>query len=361
MQRTLEDEENYENTSVEVDLEPNNFDLNRSLVGERELGHCINDARKAGLSDSAHRHVRDTVGTSSDASATEKHDCNVRSQEGQDTQEVEFTSTERCQGAFGSDINGVETVPVMDGDTVGTEQIHESGTNIDLVGTETVPETESPAINGDRNIDLNKCSTLNEDTMHLDVNAIEKEAHGDGAMDHSQPGNTLEVQNPQDDTEAGGTIRTADLLASEAAGSWACSTAPSVHGENNSQRSKDSNGGSPSTLPESCAPAAESQSAPSTSKENPTRRDHDCKALSEMIGIFAPDLKEQFSHAVGDNEEGGEGGFASNSETESCTEDDDDDDAVAANNEVGSDAETVGSDAMDEDDDNEATQADSVG
>nr|GMD31654.1 golgin subfamily A member 8J isoform X1 [Ipomoea batatas] len=349
MQRTLEDEENYENTSVEVELEPNNWNVNRSLVGERELGRCINVGRisKAGLSDSAHKHVRDAVGTSSDASVTEKHECNVRTQEdGQDTQEVEFTSTERCQGAFGSDINGVETVPMMEGDTVGTEQIHESGANIDLVGTETVLETESPAINADRNIDLNKCcSTIAaEDTMQLDVNTNEKEAQRQQhTVGDSQPGNTLEVQNPVDETEAvGGSIRTGDLLASEAAGSWACSTAPSVHGENNSsQRSKDdSNGGGPESS--SCAPVAESQTAPSSSK-----RDQDRKALSEMIGIIAPDLKEQFSHAVGDNEEGG---FASNSETESCT-DDDDDTVVAPNTEVGSDAETIGSDAMDEDDD----------
>ncbi|XP_019159518.1 PREDICTED: golgin subfamily A member 8J isoform X2 [Ipomoea nil] len=350
MQRTLEDEENYENTSVEVELEPNNFNVKRSVVGERELGRCIDGGSKAGLSDSAHKHVRDAVGTSSDASVTEKHECNVRSQEeGQDTQEVEFTSTERCQGAFGSDINGVETVPMMEGDTVGTEQIHESGANIDLVGTETVVETESPAaINGDRSIDLNKCCNTipAEDTMQLDVNTNETEAQ---RQEHTAL--EVEVQNPLDDTEAvGGSIRTADLLASEAAGSWACSTAPSVHGENNSsQRSKDeSNGAGPSTLPESssCAPVAESQSAPSSSKENHTKRDQDRKALSEMIGIIAPDLKEQFSDGVGDNEEGG--GFASNSETESCTDDDDD---VVANTEVGSDAETIGSDAMDEDGD----------
>lgn len=31
-------------------------------------------------------------------------------------------------------------------DTVGTEQIHESGANIDLVGTETVLETESQLV-----------------------------------------------------------------------------------------------------------------------------------------------------------------------------------------------------------------------
>nr|GMD36504.1 golgin subfamily A member 8J isoform X3 [Ipomoea batatas] len=145
MQRTLEDEENYENTSVEVELEPNNWNLGHQvmLVSQRSM-NAMSEPKKMGKT------PRSTIAA--------------------------------------------------------------------------------------------------EDTMQLDVNTNEKEAQ---RQQHTV----------------------------EAAGSWACSTAPSVHGENNSsQRSKDDSNG---------------------------------------------------------------GGFASNSETESCT-DDDDDTVVAPNTEVGSDAETIG-------------------
>ncbi|KAG6432375.1 hypothetical protein SASPL_103951 [Salvia splendens] len=76
-------------------------------------------------------------------------------------------------------------------------------------------------------------------------------------------GGTVETeQDPMEDTEGVGTVNTSDLLASEVAGSWAHSTAPSVPGENDSLD------------------------------------DHERRALSEMIGIVAPDMREQFSRAV---------------------------------------------------------------
>ncbi|XP_009605448.1 uncharacterized protein [Nicotiana tomentosiformis] len=374
MQRTLEDEENYENTSVDIDLNAYNGNVNGSLVRKKEVGDGSHNVTRAGCSAANTRRVRELFELSSDeASATEKHDCTNRSEEGgQDTQEVEFAGAEsEVKGGFGSEVDGVGTAPI-EGDAVGTELVPESDTagvaaNMegDLVGTERVQETESLGINGERNIDLNKFCALAGNTMQLDDGTPGKEAQVqnpaicDESMPPSPKNNLAEDDNVIEDTEAEGTIRTADLLASEVAGSWACSTAPSVHGENDTPKSKD-NDAYPAALQDSGAPVGESQCATSTSKAS-SRWDNDRKALSEMIGIVAPDLKEQFSRAVGsDCDQGGNEGGASDSATESCTDDEDN----IMNTEAASDAETVdgekvNEDAMDEDD--EPTQEDSVG
>lgn len=372
MQRTLKDEENYENTSVDIDLNPYNVNVNGSLLREKEVEDEIHNVTRAGCSTSNQRRVRELFDLSSDeASATEKHDCNNRSEGGQDTQEVEFAGAQCVKGGFGSEVDGVGTAP-LEGDGVGTELIPDSDTvgiaaNMegDLVGTEQVQETESLGINSERNLDLNKYCVFAENTMQLDDGTLGKEAqvqnHAicDESMPPSQANNVAEGDNVIEDTEAEGTIRTADLLASEVAGSWACSTAPSVHGENDTPKSKE-NDPCPATLQDSGAQVGESQCATSTSKIS-SRWDQDRKALSEMIGIVAPDLKEQFSHAVGsDCDQGGNEGDASDSATESCSDDEDN----IMNTEVASDTETVdgekvNEDVMDEDD--EATQEDSIG
>ncbi|XP_059312867.1 uncharacterized protein LOC132064027 isoform X2 [Lycium ferocissimum] len=368
MQRTLEDEEN---TSVDIDLNPYDGNVNGSLARER-VGDGSHNVAKAGCSTSNTRRVRELFELSSDeASATEKHDCNNRSEGGQDTQEVEFAGAEcTVKGGFGSEVDGVETAP-LEGDAVGTELVPESDTagvaaNMegDLVGTEHVQETESLGINGERNIDLNFCA-LAGNTMQLDDGTTGKEAQEQNpaiaheSMPPSPANNLADGENVIEDTEAEGTIRTADLLASEVAGSWACSTAPSVHGENDTPMSKD-NDACPAALHDSGAQVGESQCATSTSKAS-SRWDHDRKALSEMIGIVAPDLKEQFSHAVGsDCDQGGNEGDASDSATESCTDDEDN----IMNTEATSDAEAVDSEKVNEDvmdEDDEATQEDSVG
>ncbi|CAN4111736.1 unnamed protein product [Withania somnifera] len=373
MQRTLEDEENYENTSVDIDLNPYNRNVKGSLSREKEVGDGSHNVTRAGCSTSNQRRVRELFELSSDdASATEKHDCNNRGEEGgQDTQEVEFAGAECVKGGFGSEVDGVGTAP-LEGDAVGTELVPESDTagvtaNMegDLVGTEHVQETESLGVNSERNIDLSKFCGLAGNTMQLDDEAPGKEAQVQNpAICHesvppSPANNVTEGDNVIEDTEAEGTIRTADLLASEVAGSWACSTAPSVHGENDTPKSKD-NDACPAALQDSGAQLGESQCATSTSKAS-SRWDHDRKALSEMIGIVAPDLKDQFSNAVGrDCDQGGDEEDASDSATESCSDDKDN----VMNTEAVSDAETVdgervNEDVMDEDD--EATQEDSVG
>lgn len=399
MQRTLEDEENYENTSVDIDLNLLNGVINETLGGRKEAtGYCGNSTAKAGPAASAQGFDINQVETSSDeASVTEKHDCDFRSQdECQNTQEADFTSADHgVKAGFGSDICGVGTTPVLEGDTVGTEQ---------------VLETESLGIDGERNIDLNKCGTLAGDTMQIDDEAHVQETEEQGqtlcleARHDSQSNNPLENLKSMEDTEAGDTIRTTDLLASEVAGSWACSTAPSVHGENESPRSRDNDedgvvaihgsniqvAESQSThspqaiatrrndflsrdnneegamaLHDSNVQVAESQITPS-SEAVAKRRNHERQALGEMIGIVAPDLKEQFGDAINNDQGREKQGCTSDSDTESCTDNDDDN---GVDDKGGSVSDTEGSgranedhkpdDAMDEDD--EATQEDSIG
>ncbi|KAK7394885.1 hypothetical protein VNO78_15426 [Psophocarpus tetragonolobus] len=306
MQRTLEDEENYENTSLEMD----------GVIGgtsgrEKEADgyHSQNDA-KVGSTTSAQKHNVEHVETSSnEASVTEKHDCDIRSEECQNTQEAEFTSADHDHSVrgFGSDIDGVGTAIMVEGDAA--------------VGTERVLETESPENQGEQNIDLNK--RLDGDTMQIDDddnNVQEAEEHvqmpSRGGSHHSQSINPSDTQKTVEDTEAGGAIRTADLFASEVAGSWACSTAPSIHGENESPRSKDNNEAS-GALHGSNIVVAESQN---TTSDATVARQNERRALSEMIGIVAPDLREQFGgSAFNCEEERKDHGDSSDSDTESCS------------------------------------------
>ncbi|KAK4847729.1 hypothetical protein QYF36_005152 [Acer negundo] len=364
MRRTLEDEENYENTSVDIDLNATNGNINGTTVRENETaGFHSNAAVKASSATSAQRCNRIQVITSSDeVSVTEKHECDIRSQEeGQNTQEAEFTSVDRtCKGGFGSDIDGVGTAPILEGDPIGTEL---------------VLETESPGIDGERNMDWNKCGALDGDTMQIEDETQVHESDDrilpvcQETVCHSQTNTSLANQKAMEDTEAGGTIRTADLLASEAVGSWACSTAPSVDGENETPRSRYNDQESVPGLHDSNTVVAESQSMPS-STDAATRRNHEHRALSEMIGIVAPDLKEQFSAAMDDgfDQEKGKKGSDSDSDTEACS-DSDDNNELDAKGGSSSVADTESSDQADEnqkkddamDEDDEATQEDSLG
>ncbi|XP_019447300.1 PREDICTED: myosin heavy chain, striated muscle-like isoform X1 [Lupinus angustifolius] len=353
MQKTLEDDENYDDTSNDMD----------GLIGgtsarEKEVAEYYNkNAAKVGLTTYEKKVNRDQVETSSDeASVTEKHDCDIRSQECQNTQEAEFTSEDHdpgVRGGFGSNIDGGGTVPLMEGDVVGTERVH---------------ETESPRNLGEQNIDLNKRGALEGDTLQFDddVCVEETEEHvetnSQEVLHHSQSNNAAETQKTiEEDTEVGDTIRTIDLISSEVAGSWAVSTAPSADGENKYTRSIDKNEG-PGALHDSNGVVVESQNNPSAAT-----RENDRRALSEMIGIVAPELREQFGGSANDCDKKREKhGCISDSETESCSDTGSDDDIADVDEKGGpiSDAETdtgdhVEEDPMDEDD--VATQEDSLG
>ncbi|KAK8693448.1 hypothetical protein V6N13_071032 [Hibiscus sabdariffa] len=313
MQRTLEDEDNYENTSVDIDLNvPPNQNVNGTIVREKATtGYHENSTTRGGSTTSAQR-----VDTSGDeASVTEKHDCGMRSQDGENTQEAEFTSADRSvKGVFGSEIDGVGTTPTLEGDAIGTER---------------VLETESLGIEVEPNIDLNRCETLGGDTMQFDYesNAHESDERIQTTCPatsvHSQSNKTRETQKTTEDTEAEDTIRTAD------------------HGDND----KDCD----MALREDSGLVAESQS---TSSEGAApRRNDERQALSEMIGIVAPDLKDQFAVAATSDSD--------------CGDSEDGNYKIVAKSGSISDAETEGSEQADmdekQDDEGETTGEDSLG
>ncbi|KAJ7951000.1 SMAD/FHA domain-containing protein, putative isoform 1 [Quillaja saponaria] len=323
MQKTLEDEENYENTSVDMDINTANGAVDGTLDHEKEVtGYHNNSAAKAGSITSEQKFDRDQVETSSnEASVTEKHDCDIRSEECQNTQEAEYTSADNghgVKGGFGSDIDGVGTAAIVDAEAVGTER---------------VPETESPVADGERKFDLNKCSALDEDTMQLDDEAHVEETEEQcrticlEALRHTQSNNPVDSLKATEDTEAGGTIRTDDLLASEVAGSWACSTAPSAHGENESPRSRDNNEVGAAPLHDSSGQVAE----------------NDNNQRIEKDGSSDSDTESCSNTAISDTEVNVKDGSISDAETE-CS------DQVEDQRQ---------DDAMEEDE--EATQEDSLG
>ncbi|XVF33475.1 hypothetical protein REPUB_Repub17cG0171700 [Reevesia pubescens] len=121
MQRAPEDEENYENTSVSIDLNVPMGNINGTIVREKAtVGYHGNSATKAGSSTSAQ-----TVNISSDeASVTEKHELWYE-----------------------------KSTPVLEGDAIGAE---------------CVLETESLGIEVERNIDLKRSGTLAGDAMQFD-------------------------------------------------------------------------------------------------------------------------------------------------------------------------------------------------
>ncbi|XP_048132026.1 myosin-9-like isoform X2 [Rhodamnia argentea] len=364
MQRTLEDEENYENTSLDADLNVayGNIDCIMDRRKEENSNRSNNNAKENSATSEQRCNRIHVVASTDEASVTEKHECDIRSQEdAQNTQEADFTSAgQSIKGGFGSEIDGVGTEPVMEGDPVDTER---------------VLETESPGIDGGQNIDLNRVSTFAGDTMQLDDGSNVQET-ADQAQALSQEEETLQQfksnNAPQtlkatQDTEAEtlGTIKTADLLASEVAGSWACSTAPSVIGENESPRSRGENEVGATPLPDSNGFVAESQSTPS-SDAAVARLNQERRALTEMIGIVAPDLKEKFAGAMSnDHCEGREDrGSVSDSDTEDYTESDHAN--GSARLQSSSDTETEKSNRVDQgrnlgDPMDEDTQEDSVG
>ncbi|KAK6920247.1 Forkhead-associated (FHA) domain [Dillenia turbinata] len=369
MQRTLEDEEHYENVSADIDPNATIESKHRNAVREDGEMHQSNSNAEAGSLASAQRLVRNEENCSDEASVTEKHNCGIGTQEaGYDTQEAEFPSSEHpVRGCFGSNINGVGTAPVFEGKPVGTEQM---------------VEIDSPGVDSLRNIDLNRGMTLAGNTMRLDDDTHVQETEeqiqripGQGST--KVQSNATESFKPMEDTEPIGTIRTAELLASEVAGSWACSTAPSVHGENESLRNSDIDDRVTAPLHGSNCQAAESQTTP-LSDLAVAKHNWDRLALSEMIGIVAPDLRDHFIGATGNGFQESEKNSNQNSDTEG--ENDNDENAGAdsgstsdaetvASDQADGDAETMASDQADEnqrcteamDEDDEATQEDSLG
>ncbi|CAL9160249.1 unnamed protein product [Musa hybrid cultivar] len=210
MQRTLEDEEHYENASIDMYLKEVSTG-NNNAGGRYEC----NNSRASGAFTPKNSQAMSGSSADEEVSATEKHECSLGSQGG-NTQDLECNSADRSVKGFGSDIDGVGTAVDPEGDPTDTEQV---------LGTES--QAGDPA--------LHKCSNLGGETMQIDDDPQVQEKVEPNNGNHTGRPDGCSQQGLQD-TETG-TIRTADLLASEAAGSWAVSTAPSVNGENESPRS----------------------------------------------------------------------------------------------------------------------------
>lgn len=318
MQRTLEDEENCDNISLDIDLNP----VNRSLIrgnNTREDVRATNCAAKASSSTSGQRSERNEVVDTSceDADATQKHDCEIMSQERQNTQEADYASSDKVsKGGFGSDIGVVSTAPTSGTDPVGTEQ---------------VDETQSPG-----NDHLRKSVISAGDTMQIDFETQVREGDQNDEAALLLRNNPLNDGRDTQETEGVVTVRTSDLLASEVAGSWAYSTAPSVDGENEAERSREDEESQTQRIKEVATQVGESQTKSTVPEVLDTTRKADAEqvAVEETVGIIE---QGKINHDNG----------SSDSETVSCSDTDDDDHGKEKLGPV-SDSDTEGSDMNDD-------------
>ncbi|KAI3939859.1 hypothetical protein MKW98_029635, partial [Papaver atlanticum] len=350
MQRTLEDEDNYEHTSIDIDLNATLGIRNGIITRENQVTHRNDSTRENTASASTPGVNRIEVNSTTDeASATEKHECDAKTQEGQHTQDIEYTSADRSvNDAFGSDIDGIGTAPVQEGDQTETQRV---------LGT------ESPGADGDRNFDLNKSTTQPGETMQLDDETqpqengdqIRRSGEDNGRLSQSNNQGSDPIAMEEDTEEAGGTIRTADLLTSEVVGSWANSTAPSVHGENESERSavKDSVGSGDEAEEEDVQAAGSQIGGSAAARAARASLSQEREALNEMIQIVDPEFKKNFPDGEKDDE-----GSVSDSDTEDESNHGGDTNARVDLEDGGSISDTqAGSDQDDNDDD----EVDSVG
>nr|XP_010919175.1 uncharacterized protein LOC105043354 isoform X3 [Elaeis guineensis] len=340
MQKTLEDEENYENASIGIDLnEPALRNVNVACVSQRGgEAQPSNNTREASAAATPKNAQTMNDSSDDDAGTTEKHDFDLGSQDG-NTQDLECMNADRLVKEFGPDIYGAGPAVVPDGEPTDTERV---------LGTES---QAGDACLDEQNTALQKCSNLGGDTMQLDDEAQVQE--------NTQPPGKLEgltggcSKSRLEDTETG-TIRTADLLASEVAGSWAVSTAPSVNGENESPQSMSDPGAGGGDAGTAIATAAlltcsDGQAAGSQSNgvNAVSKLSKEHQVLNAMIEIVAPDFRKQFQGVGGEEknesmsdaetEEGSNNGDASTSNMEDASEDDaaDDDNEVMIEDSVG--------------------------
>ncbi|XP_031497134.1 uncharacterized protein LOC116262152 isoform X2 [Nymphaea colorata] len=335
MQRTLEDEENC------IDNHTNTREM---LKNSREAS-CLKNVAGEASTASTRKNVRSLKNMASDGSSTEKHYCGHRSHEcgeEEETQDEECTSRAHEKQGFGSDIDLADTLPDRN-NQIGTEQV--AGTEAqaspcglgipqntsyksDCVAGETM-EVDEELEGRHQFVPLHVVSPSVK-SLDAEANHEERESGGSGRHGHLEVPETME-----EDTQAGSKddvrmIGTADLLASEPLGSWAASTAPSCHGENESPCSAEritaaaANLASKEKTPQQdlCAsqvatndflqnkedvkpstglmeedteiqlPAAGSQNVPV--RDNAVKMSQEQRQLSAMIDIIDPDFRKKF-------------------------------------------------------------------
>ncbi|KAK8955091.1 hypothetical protein KSP39_PZI002764 [Platanthera zijinensis] len=280
MQKTLEDEENYENSLFAIDPTTTFPDRNASAAQTPRESTGVSTPRNSFAKNSD----ADDMDDDADNCSTQKHDCPNGTHDGY-TQDLEGGSPDVLARGFGSDINGEGTATVPDFEPMDTERI---------VGTES---QAGDFVSDERNVTLVKCSNMDGETARIDDEV--------GAQDSDEPreGDSNSKTSPRsrkEDDEAS-TIRTADLpaseaagswaldlLASEAVGSWALDTAPSVYGEN---ESLEDHGAGTCRVLASDGQEAGSQSNTACGTAKLTKEQ--CE-LSAMIQIVEPNFKQKF-------------------------------------------------------------------
>lgn len=239
MQRTLEDEENYESTLMGVDL--NEEPLANVTTDDARVKPIdyVKDSVEASGASTDNTQASGHSSSGEDADMTEQQDGGTRVEGG--TQDLECTTPERSVEKPGNDSHGDRAATAPEQEPTDTEQI---------------PETQSQAGNAGCNDHNSTNSVMAGETMQLDdeVHAQENEESNlipkDGGVPSLNEEQSLTLkdgigqcseekrqgdcsESKREDTQAR-TVVTADLLASEVAGSWAVDTGPSVNGENES-------------------------------------------------------------------------------------------------------------------------------
>jgi hypothetical protein len=335
MQRTLEDEENYESTLMGVDL--NEVPLENVTTDDarvKPVDYVKDSVEASGENTQTSGHSS----SDEDADMTEQQDGGTRVEGG--TQDLECTTPERSVEKVGYDSHGdhAATAPEQD--------------------TEQIPETESQAGNAGCNDHNSINSVMAGETMQLedDVHAQENEESNLISKDGGQPlvneeqqsltlkdgiGQCSEEKRDDDCSESKregdcseskredtqtGTIVTADLLASEVAGSWAVDTGPSVNGENESLCSSagDPRGEQADDVGERAAADALTSLVNSDGHSAGSQTNvADRRVINHMIGLLNPEKKLP-GNGVGDDDsdaETQEGSETGDEDSEDMVED----------------------------------------
>ncbi|XP_037426526.1 myosin-14-like isoform X1 [Triticum dicoccoides] len=338
MQRTLEDEENYESTLLGLDLNEvpvANVNTDNARVKPADYA---NDTLEASGASAENTQASEHSSTDEDADMTEQQDGGTRIEGG--TQDLECTSPDRTVEKIGSDSHGDHTATAPEQET---EQVLETESQIGNVGCNDHNSINS--VMGGETLQLEDEMQAQQETE--ESNLIPKDGglplvneeqqsltlkDGIGQCSEGKREGDCSASKP-DDTQDG-TIRTADLLASEVAGSWAVETGPSVNGENESPCCSEDVGGDPSeghdddagerTAADALTSLVNSDGHSAGSQTNADGR----RAINHMIGLLDPEKKLP-------------GNFVEDSESDAETRD--------------------GSEAGDADIDSEAMVEDSVG
>ncbi|KAF7055709.1 hypothetical protein CFC21_063204 [Triticum aestivum] len=338
MQRTLEDEENYESTLLGLDLnEVPVANVNTDDARVKRADYAKDTLEASGAS-AENTQASEHSSTDEDADMTEQQDGGTRIEGG--TQDLECTSPDRTVEKIGSDSHGDHTATAPEQET---EQVLETESQIGNVGCNDHNSINS--VMGGETLQLEDEMQAQQETE--ESNLIPKDG-GQPLVNEEQQSLTLKdgigqcsegkregdcSASKPDDTQDG-TIRTADLLASEVAGSWAVETGPSVNGENESPCCSEDVGGDPSeghdddagerTAADALTSLVNSDGHSAGSQTNADGR----RAINHMIGLLDPEKKLP-------------GNFVEDSESDAETRD--------------------GSEAGDADIDSEAMVEDSVG